>query len=148
MGWGWPRDLSLVDRLERLSMPEPNSGCWLWIGHTVKGYGRIRVARGDWRQLRPAHRVSYEIYRGLIPVGLEPDHLCRVTCCINPWHLEAVTQAENNRRSTSPSAINRRMMVCSLGHPLVRQGQQRRCLTCANGRRRIRRAAARVGVTA
>ncbi len=71
-------------------MPEPNSGCWFWLGALSRGYGSLKNAR--------AHRVAYEMTIGPIPEGLVIDHLCRVTSCVNPDHLEAVTQAENVRR--------------------------------------------------
>ena len=75
MLWRWaPRGLSLAARLDALSIPEPNSGCWLWIGLRHKGYGRIRIGR----RLSPAHRESYQLHRGAIPVTLELDHLCRL----------------------------------------------------------------------
>ena len=45
-----------------------------------------------------AHRAVYEVFYGPIPNGLVIDHLCRVRCCVNPAHLEAITQADNLRR--------------------------------------------------
>lgn len=77
-------------------IPEPNSGCWLWIGSEREsgGYGFI-VRNG---RSTAAHRVSYEMAKGPIPEGLVIDHLCRVHCCVNPDHLEAVTQLVNVRR--------------------------------------------------
>lgn len=70
---------------------EPNSGCWLWAGaDNGGGYGKFRG--------KYAHRVSYEMRNGAIPEGLHLDHLCRVPCCVNPDHLEPVTNQENARR--------------------------------------------------
>ena len=77
-------------------VPEPNSGCWFWVGGmSTRDYGVIYTSRGH--NIR-AHRVAYEMTKGSIPAGLVIDHLCRVHCCVNPDHLEAVTQAENVRR--------------------------------------------------
>ena len=77
--------------------PEPNSGCWLWTGYTLKGYGRFG-AGGRSAGVVYAHRFSYEMHKGIIPVGLEIDHTCNVKSCVNPDHLEAVTHQENIQR--------------------------------------------------
>jgi hypothetical protein len=89
-------------RLDRRSpehfwgMVEWSPGCWLWKqSTTTTGYGRYRVSgRND-----PAHRVAYEYAVGPIPEGLVLDHLCRNKRCVNPAHLEPVTQHENILRA-------------------------------------------------
>jgi len=87
--------------------------CWIWAGAgNGHGYGRRQI-RG---RTFMAHRLSYEQARGPIPAGLELDHLCRVTMCVNPDHLEPVTRAENIRRGTSPFAANARKTHCKRGH--------------------------------
>lgn len=108
--------------------------CWLWIGQRKKGYGYFRGGR--------AHRLSYVWARGPVPIGLEIDHLCRVRSCVNPSHLEAVTPKENNRRSTSPTALNAVKTTCKNGHPfsgenLYRAPKGRDCRACVRdaGRR-------------
>ncbi len=102
--------------VERLVLPEPNSGCWLFLGGlTLKGYAQISV---DGR-LRQAHRVSYEVFVGPIQDGLEIDHLCRVRSCLNPHHLEPVTHAENVKRSSAAAASRERarsIVKCKYGH--------------------------------
>jgi hypothetical protein len=73
------------------------NGCWTWIGAKNKhGYGNTYKKRKSLL----AHRVFYEKYKGKIPQGLVIDHLCNNPSCVNPLHLEAVSQAINNRRSS------------------------------------------------
>ena len=80
------------------SIPEPNTGCWLWTGALQSmGYGHGRLNRAAFL----AHRLSYLVFRGPIPEGLVLDHLCRTPACCNPDHLEAVTHKENLRRGYS-----------------------------------------------
>jgi hypothetical protein len=77
------------------------NGCWLWTGSlNNKGYAQLGVAG----RVRSAHRVAYELFKGAIPDGLQIDHLCRVRQCVNPDHLEAVTQSVNIRRGVAARA--------------------------------------------
>lgn len=72
-------------------------GCWMWTGATCSlGYGRFSVHGIS----NPAHRYSYQLLIGDVPPGLEMDHLCRMRECVNPFHVEPVTHAENMRRSS------------------------------------------------
>lgn len=70
--------------------------CWNWTGGTTKGYGSFTDTN---RRKVYAHRFSWELHRDPIPEGLVIDHLCRNTLCVNPDHLEPVTQQENVRRA-------------------------------------------------
>jgi hypothetical protein len=76
--------MPLIERLEFHSMPEPNSGCQLWLGSGIAfGHGRMRW---DGR-LQLAHRLAWKAHRGPIPDGLMVCHRCDVPSCINPAHL-------------------------------------------------------------
>jgi hypothetical protein len=141
----------IKDRLlKRVTQSE--SGCWIWGGPvTNSGYGTLPITRGGKRVNRLAHRLSYEIFRGPIPEGLQIDHLCRERICINPEHLEPVTARENILRS--PIAIAARWAArthCEVGHEFtpentrvrVRRGRPSRiCATCRRNRDRARREA-------
>jgi hypothetical protein len=107
--------------------------CWEWLGTlTSDGYGQMSVAG---RSVQ-AHVLSYELNGGLIPDGLELDHLCRNRQCVNPAHLEPVTRGENQRRGMAPWGINARKTECKWGHPfdeantLYRTPGRRTCREC------------------
>lgn len=72
-------------------IPEPNSGCWLWLG--MVNHDGYAMLTGRKR----AHRVMYEREVGPIPKGLQLDHLCFVRSCVNPAHLKLATSEENLR---------------------------------------------------
>lgn len=88
------------------------SDCWLWTGTKANGYGRTYWEGRTW----PTHRLLYTLLVGPIPVGLNIDHLCRVTACCNPDHLEPVTQRENALRGTGEPARNAVKTHCPQGH--------------------------------
>jgi hypothetical protein len=92
-----------MNALERIAsrVTETPSGCLVYKGAKTNGYGRIRHNGRDCY----AHRVAYEAAHGPIPQGLHIDHLCRTRACVNPAHLEAVTQLENNRRAALATAV-------------------------------------------
>lgn len=109
--------------------------CWHWIAYIhPSGYGMFRR---DGR-MNVAHRVAYELIVGEIPDGLVLDHLCRVRHCVNPAHLEPVTEAENILRGISVSAINNRKTHCIRGHELTpencysKRSGVRQCRKCAD----------------
>lgn len=83
----------LLKRLEDSSMPEPNSGCRLWLRNTWGGgYGRISVGGVE----RPAHVVAWELHHGKpVPPGLHICHKCDVRACIEPTHLFDGTRSDN-----------------------------------------------------
>lgn len=121
-----------------LYIPEPNTGCWLWLGNVSgRGYGRIQAGGKS----RAAHRVAYEEATGTkIPFGMLCDHKCRNRLCVNPGHLRIVTNKINTlENSVAPTAINKLKTHCVNGHEFtmhntrlrVRNGSERReCRTC------------------
>lgn len=110
----------------------PESGCWIWMGYVSKsGYGQFTYKKSTQR----AHRLVYSLLVGEIPYGLQIDHKCRVRCCVNPSHLEPVTQKENIIRGISPPANNSRLTHCKHGHEFSPENTEtrrgfRQCKTC------------------
>lgn len=93
--------MTLIDRFEAQYIPEPNCGCWLWVGADRSGsrddgYGQIVV---DGKKCA-AHRVAWELFRGPIPDGLFALHRCDVMPCVNPDHLFLGTRSDNMRDMT------------------------------------------------
>ena len=105
----------LPERIESKLIPEPNSGCWLWLA-SVKDkkndYGNVGWQGRVWS----AHRLVYTLLRGAISKGLSLDHLCRTTICCNPDHLEPVTWKTNIHRGIGIAARNRVKTHCARGH--------------------------------
>jgi hypothetical protein len=86
---------TIAQRFERNCMPEPNTGCWLWLGSLVsRGYGYLGVGNG---RITRAHAVSFMLYRGTVPEGKQLHHACGIKSCVNPEHLIAVSPLEHKR---------------------------------------------------
>lgn len=114
-----------------------DSGCWTWLGgvNSVSGYGYV----SNWpKPSVVAHRVAYELLVGPIPEGLFIDHLCRNRGCVNPAHLEPVTNRENCLRGMAPMIQLHVKGMCKAGHPATPENLvqsktrpgRRRCLIC------------------
>lgn len=128
------RFLSHVNKNGPLPTPHPELGrCWLWTGVTSKtnGYGHFWVGShtDGSRQGVGAHRVAFELWRGVIPTGMWVHHLCRNARCVNPAHLQATTPHVHKGIAHKPTH-------CKRGHPfspentyLMASGS-RACRTC------------------
>lgn len=126
--------------IESMIMPVTESGCWIWLGRlNERGYGTIRWNGATAR----IHRVIYEFSNGRIPENMTLDHLCRVRCCVNPDHLEAVSIRTNVLRGIGLSALCAKQISCIHGHIYTSESTyiphgttQRVCRICR--RRRLR----------
>lgn len=136
---------TMTERQERnfWAKVSPTGFCWSWTASKCKqGYGNFSF--GSTGQKFQAHRIAYTALVGTIQQGLELDHLCRNTSCVNPDHLEPVTGAENRRRMvTSPTWITSGKNVtgyCKHGHEYTEENTYRYkdgrtdCRTCKAGR--------------
>jgi hypothetical protein len=73
---------------------EKTEGCWLWTAATggQMGYGTIGVTR---TRMMYAHRLSWEMHHGPIPIGSLVLHHCDQPRCVRPDHLFLGTRADN-----------------------------------------------------
>lgn len=110
------------------------NGCWIWQGFIdYHGYGRLGA--------KTAYRTAYELFVGPVPAGHQLDHLCRVHACVNPEHLEPVTQRENLLRGDTHPAANAVKTHCAHDHPYDEENTYhykgaRQCKTCRRQRNR------------
>lgn len=105
-----------IVRFQKFLMPEPNTGCTIFIGHLDHdGYGGFRDSPISTCR---AHNFAWITEVGPIPNGKLLDHVCRLRCCVNVRHLRPVTNKENILCGESPHAINARKTHCNNGHPL------------------------------
>lgn len=126
---------ALPERFWSKVSPEPNTGCWLWMGayRDHRGYGVFSLGGKN----HYAHRLCFIDAKGEIPVRRELDHLCRQPSCVNPDHLEAVTRSTNNRRGL----LGRKNTHCRYGHELTAENRYSsgQCKLCARERARRQR---------
>lgn len=122
----------------KVKLPAAPDGCWEWVGaKNGAGYGHMQ--RGVGRSgFIGGHRYAYERFIGPLPDAMTIDHLCRNRGCVNPSHLEVVSQGENVLRGDAPPAVNARKTHCRHGHELVvKYRGKRRCVECSRERSRV-----------
>lgn len=132
---------TLLERFNSKYIPEPNSGCWLWIGGEHKfGYG---VMGDENHKSTAAHRISYRLFNGEITDGLCVLHRCDVPQCVNPAHLFLGTKKDNTRdamkkgRLVKPPDNHSWKTHCKNGHlfdgyNLIKKSSSRGCRICTN----------------
>lgn len=143
----------------RVASGKPDD-CWIWTGYVnPRGYGRFTrsLAEHGGRKVL-AHRFAYERIFGIVPLNLQLDHTCHsadTACldgdrcqhrrCVNPAHLEPVTNRENSHRGrvVLAHALRRAERThCRRGHEYSERDRDahgyRRCRTCHEDRRRER----------
>lgn len=111
---------TLDERFHEKYLVNESTGCWEWQAALFQDTGRPSFAN------RIAYRAGYELLIGPIPEGLVLDHLCCNPICVNPSHLQPVTQEENRRRQAA------RQTHCKHGHELAGENLAlvRVCRTC------------------
>lgn len=127
-------------------IPEPNSGCWIWLLAVRKSHKLEYGAISFLGKSMTAHRAAWIIFRGPVEPGIVVDHLCRNTLCVNPAHLEPTTNKINCLRGESIWATNARKTHCINGHAFddvntYEWRGKRLCRACGTDRHRAKQIA-------
>lgn len=140
---------TITERLDKYTIPEPNTGCFLWIGPlNSDGYGALTIEKRVCR----AHRLAYEAVNGAIADGMFICHRCDVRHCVNPAHLFLGTAADNNHDMMRKGRHRSdKKPECPKGHTLdgdntrTYKNGKRQCRRCEAARRRAYFSAHREG---
>ena len=113
---------TIRSRFENKLMYEPNTGCWFWTGATRGNnhYGALKISQNE---SICTHRLSYYMYKGDIPNGLNVLHICDNSLCCNPNHLYLGTQQENVKDRVMKNRTRNRYSVKHLGKVIGQEGR-------------------------
>lgn len=105
--------MKIETRLSKMRKRISKAGaCWIYRGHTKQGYPIVRQNK----KFRTAHRVFYELTVGPVASGLVLNHICRNRKCVNPKHLEQISNRKNILIGEGAGAKNARKVKCKHGH--------------------------------
>ncbi|WP_319773954.1 HNH endonuclease [Breoghania sp.] len=90
---------AILARVMKRVVIDHETGCWIWQGATSgngRGGGYPRMCLDG--QTLAVHRVTFVCTYGYVRGKKTLDHTCRARLCVNPDHLEMVTNRGNCRR--------------------------------------------------
>lgn len=135
-----PELMSRLESLEANSIPEPNTGCWLWLGRVTGG----RRGRPQYPICSEHGRKHYVSHLAIdVPPGMIACHRCDTPLCVNPGHLFVGTHADNRQDAVAKGRAFPWRDVCRYGHPMTGanlyvhpKSGTRHCRACATTRRK------------
>jgi hypothetical protein len=134
--------MTLAEMLEANSIPEPNSGCSIWLRGCVGGQ-EPGGAYPVWRRRRVSH-LALSIKGVAVPEGFHACHRCDNTFCINPDHLFVGTAADNRRDAQAKGRLKQNRVMCKYGHSLsgdnlyvAPKSGNRQCRICIRRRKQM-----------
>lgn len=138
-------DITAATRARFWIKVDMSEDCWIWTAsRNARGYGSFGIEGRTFL----AHRVSFEMHHRALEPGEHVDHLCGVTSCVNPAHLDACSPEENLRRQIAAgrhrsilAERNAAKRACPRGHAYdtVRRDGYRRCSQCHRDEERARK---------
>lgn len=129
---------TIREMLDQNSIPEPNSGCWLWLRGVSGGKYEYPVWLWDDKRRQVSH-LALELKGIKVPTGHDACHRCDNTYCVNPDHLFVGTRKHNMQDAQAKQRLvgYGKREFCKQGHPLsgdnVRidpKSGKRKCRTC------------------